>query len=218
MANLKNTDINDVNFLEIPNGSQGSRPTSPQDGYIFFNTTTDKFEVYSNGNWTSFSTTENLKGGSTSAFVTPLVDITNVNRNISFTRFDVFSVSPEINQGNFSVTNREITVPHTGAYKINVQIRYQLGSTNLNGGTVDYRPKVQFKIAYGNQLDSIRANQVYIRAGGGHEDSSVTQTQVKRLAAGTTIQLYFASGNDFYRRACDIIGNLSYISIQHLGA
>lgn len=218
MAILKNTNIDSTGFLDIASGITSERPSNPQTGSLFYNTSDNVLEIYANGAWKQTAITDQIKGGQTSCFFTSMQNSANVNRNTGFTRFDVFNTNPVINQGGFQVTNREITIPYSGVYKIAVHVHYQLGSGGNNGGSYDYRPKVRFKIAFGNQLDTITAQQAYIRNASGHGDSSVIQSQVRRLAEGTTIQLYFASGNSTYRRACDIVGEYSGINIIHLGA
>jgi hypothetical protein len=49
MASLKNLTINDTGFIGLPTGSTGERP-SPSNGYVRYNTTLGRPEVYVN-NW-----------------------------------------------------------------------------------------------------------------------------------------------------------------------
>lgn len=51
MASIKDTDINDTGFLQLPVGTTAERPSSPSDGYIRYNTTLGFVEYYKNGNW-----------------------------------------------------------------------------------------------------------------------------------------------------------------------
>jgi len=51
MANLKNTEINDTGFLQLPAGTTSQRPSSPTNGDIRFNTTLSIIEVYDEGRW-----------------------------------------------------------------------------------------------------------------------------------------------------------------------
>lgn len=46
MATLKNTTIDDIGFLQLPSGTTGERPVSPQNGMIRFNTTLNQVEFY----------------------------------------------------------------------------------------------------------------------------------------------------------------------------
>lgn len=54
MAILKNTEINDVGFLQLPAGTTNQRPSSPANGSFRFNTDIGNIEVYENGKWSSF--------------------------------------------------------------------------------------------------------------------------------------------------------------------
>ena len=49
MANLKNTTINDTGFLQLQKGTTAQRPSSPQNGYMRFNTDENNVEAYING-------------------------------------------------------------------------------------------------------------------------------------------------------------------------
>lgn len=51
MANLQSLDINDTGFIEIPRGTTSQRPANPQVGYIRFNTSIGKIEVYNGNSW-----------------------------------------------------------------------------------------------------------------------------------------------------------------------
>lgn len=52
MANLKNLTINDTGFLQTASGTTGERPTATN-GDLRYNSTTEKHEVYTNGEWRS---------------------------------------------------------------------------------------------------------------------------------------------------------------------
>jgi len=51
MANLKNTNIDDTGFLELPSGTEAERPSNPQTGMIRFNTDIQLVEVYDGIEW-----------------------------------------------------------------------------------------------------------------------------------------------------------------------
>jgi hypothetical protein len=51
MAILKNTNIDDVNFLRLPAGTTAERPADPQAGMTRFNTTTNTSEFYTGTTW-----------------------------------------------------------------------------------------------------------------------------------------------------------------------
>lgn len=53
MAILKNTDVYESNFLEIPSGTTLERPADPQAGYIRFNTDFNIIEYFNGNNWIS---------------------------------------------------------------------------------------------------------------------------------------------------------------------
>ena len=53
MAQLKNTNIDDVGFIQMPTGTSGQRPDPPEEGYIRFNTDINKVEFY-DGEWKTF--------------------------------------------------------------------------------------------------------------------------------------------------------------------
>jgi hypothetical protein len=55
MATLKNTSINDTGFLKLPTGTTAERP-SPSTGYLRYNTTLNRPEVYYNSNWANVAT------------------------------------------------------------------------------------------------------------------------------------------------------------------
>ena len=51
MAILKNTTINDNEFLRLPSGTTAQRPPSPSTGMIRFNTSINLYEIYSGTSW-----------------------------------------------------------------------------------------------------------------------------------------------------------------------
>lgn len=51
MANLQSLIINDTGFIKIPHGTTSQRPANPQTGYIRFNTSIGKIEVYNGSGW-----------------------------------------------------------------------------------------------------------------------------------------------------------------------
>lgn len=51
MATLKNTRIDDTGYLRLPRGTTGQRPSSPNVGYIRWNTTLQAVEVYNGTEW-----------------------------------------------------------------------------------------------------------------------------------------------------------------------
>lgn len=51
MATLKNTSIDDINFLQLPVGTTAQRPASPTIGATRYNTSTNKLETYNGSNW-----------------------------------------------------------------------------------------------------------------------------------------------------------------------
>jgi len=59
MASLKNTTINDTGFLQLPNGTDGQRP-SPTNGMMRYNTTSGQMEVYTTA-WRQLSTNYNVE-------------------------------------------------------------------------------------------------------------------------------------------------------------
>jgi hypothetical protein len=44
-------------FFDLPTGTTAQRPSSPNNGYIRFNTTLGTLEIYSGGQWNSLATT-----------------------------------------------------------------------------------------------------------------------------------------------------------------
>ena len=56
MATLKNTTINDTQFLTVPAGTTAQRPASPTLGMWRFNTTLGYLEVYNGSSWVRFGT------------------------------------------------------------------------------------------------------------------------------------------------------------------
>ena len=55
MATFKNVTINDTGFLKLPTGTTAERP-SPSTGYLRYNTTLGRPEVYYNSNWSNVAT------------------------------------------------------------------------------------------------------------------------------------------------------------------
>lgn len=53
MANLKDTEINDVNFFKVPIGNSNQRPNSPEVGMLRYNSETNSFEYYDGNTWIS---------------------------------------------------------------------------------------------------------------------------------------------------------------------
>lgn len=51
MAQLKNTTINDSEFIRVPSGTTAQRPASPQPGMIRYNTTIQRTEFYNGTRW-----------------------------------------------------------------------------------------------------------------------------------------------------------------------
>jgi hypothetical protein len=60
MATLKNTNINDTGYLQLPSGTTAQRPVSPNAGYIRWNTTTSTVELYTGISWIEWETTSPL--------------------------------------------------------------------------------------------------------------------------------------------------------------
>ena len=63
MADLKNTEINDN--LELPSGTTGERPASPQEGQIRYNTDLETVDFYNGSNWRPLSDTHPEATGGT---------------------------------------------------------------------------------------------------------------------------------------------------------
>jgi len=55
MATFKNVTINDTGYLKLPAGTTAERP-SPSTGYLRYNTTLNRPEVYYNSNWANVAT------------------------------------------------------------------------------------------------------------------------------------------------------------------
>ena len=51
MATLKNTNIDDTGYLKLPVGTTAQRPASPSVGYMRWNTTDNRAEVYTGTQW-----------------------------------------------------------------------------------------------------------------------------------------------------------------------
>jgi hypothetical protein len=56
MATLKNTNIDDTGYLQLPSGTTAQRPVSPSAGYMRWNTTIKGVEIYNGDTWTSLIT------------------------------------------------------------------------------------------------------------------------------------------------------------------
>jgi hypothetical protein len=55
MATLKNTNVNDTGFLNLPSGNTLQRPSSPANGAARYNSTTNAVEFYTPGGWVALT-------------------------------------------------------------------------------------------------------------------------------------------------------------------
>jgi len=63
MATLKNTNIDDTGYLQLPSGTTAQRPASPSAGYMRWNTTDNIVEVYNGTYWTRMEIDEYVTDG-----------------------------------------------------------------------------------------------------------------------------------------------------------
>lgn len=72
MATLKNTDINDTGYLQVPAGTTAQRPNPATLGDFRYNTDNDVFELYDGASW------QNLNGASPPEFTTPAGNVATI--------------------------------------------------------------------------------------------------------------------------------------------
>ena len=65
MANLKNTNIDDTGFIELPEGNTAQRPSSPVAGMIRYNTSIEAAEYYDGGDWRTITESNPVGAGGT---------------------------------------------------------------------------------------------------------------------------------------------------------
>lgn len=117
MANFKNTKINDTGHVSLPTGDTASRPASPQNGMLRYNTDFDVVECYRDGKWISMESGVEL-----------------FYEDFSGTSLDTDKwVVTGSSYGNVTVANGECTLVNTGTtnqyFGIRSKIQVPLGAT-----------------------------------------------------------------------------------------
>lgn len=189
-----------VQAVTLPSGTQAQRPSSPTEGQMRYNTDDNEIEYY-NGSWTSIS------GGTsnTVAFKTQTVSNNSVNNSTSFTERNAFNTSPDINQGGFSVTASNITVPESGLYWCTFTIYFSSNSTRTNVG-------IRWSINNVGQNEISASN--YIRDNSGHNTSSTHLTTIYDLSANDQLSLEFRREASSGTVTLETEGSVSIVKIK----
>lgn len=98
MAQFKNTTVDDTGFLQLPVGTTGQRPASPQLNYLRYNTTVGGIERYNGTAWVDFQFEPVAATGGT---------VTDVTRDGVTYRRHVFSYTGATQ--TFTITNQGST-------------------------------------------------------------------------------------------------------------
>lgn len=129
----------------------------------------------------------------------------NVNFG-SFTKGSIFNTSPDVNQGGFSVTSTDITVPEDGIYLCSFNFRISSSSARTN-------TFASWGINDTNQGEY--AASAYIRNASGHDNSSLHCTTIFELSADDELQVYFQ--REANNATTTLIGSSSTVSIIKIG-
>ena len=54
MAQLKNTTVDDTEFLQLPLGTTAQRPQNPEVGYARYNTDLNLIEIFNGSEWDEY--------------------------------------------------------------------------------------------------------------------------------------------------------------------
>jgi hypothetical protein len=105
LADLKNTNVNDTGFLNLPQGNTSQRPVSPTPGTMRFNTQTGVVEFYTTQGWAEL-TSLSISSISPSTYS----GATNTTITITGTGFYAGCAATLINRSNVSFTPGTTTV------------------------------------------------------------------------------------------------------------
>lgn len=130
----------DSNFLLLPSDTTANRPAPAADGMIRYNTTTNKFEGFENGNWINFVSKQShlfRHNGATTQTFTSSITInfgTNVRTDSVYTHAIVGGGSEiTINQSGWYKISYEVTVnDSTGTRRRSTHV-LQVNNTNVPG-------------------------------------------------------------------------------------
>ena len=71
VGSVYDTDSTSTGYFDLPSGTTGQRPASPNTGYIRYNTTTSSLEVYNGSSWVAASAVYDTATSSTGYFQVP---------------------------------------------------------------------------------------------------------------------------------------------------
>lgn len=114
------------------------------------------------------------------------IDNANINDTTTWTSRGIFDTTPVINLGGFSVPNTSsITIPESGTYRCSFNFYIVEPGTDIR-----MNPGARWNINGTNQSEI--AGSSYIRAGSGHQTSSLHLTSVFELSSGDSLAVYWA--------------------------
>lgn len=182
MAELKNTIINDSEFLNLPAGTTSERPTSPEQGMMRFNTTESYVEGYDGSEWVQLGATglyefteATFTPGGSSGTNGP--SLTQARNGLSGTGTNNWKNNTEF----FNTSNgiQLWTVPEDATYRIEAW-GAEGGTTNGGKGA---RMRGDFTLTAGDQL-KILVGQRGNNTGGGGGSFVATDSDTPLLVAG----------------------------------
>ena len=197
--------------------------TSPAQGDFYITTDTGDGYVWNGSSWDNVGAIRGPEGStgpqgpqgpafSATQFKTKLTSDATINTgSISvFIQKSVIDTSTTFNNGGYSVSSSDITVPDDGIYQVTFNCFMNLPSTaNVQ------RPSVGVQIALNGSEQGEIAAMGYIRDSAGHEETTVALTTLLDLTSGDTIGLMFArlanSGT------VNLVGENSAIMIMRVG-
>lgn len=164
-------------FVDIQNDRVGIGSTQP----------TAKLNVVGIVSATSFtgdgSNLTNVPGASAVYIKCPLVSVSTVNNDTSYTNRDVINTTSDFDSGSFTIESDGITVPEAGIYSCSFTCYMTSSVQRANVG-------VKFTIN-GTEQDEIAA-MGYIRNADGHAETSLAMTTLYNLSASDKVNVVFA--------------------------
>ena len=196
MANLQETQINDTGFLQIPVGTTGQRPGSPDIGYLRYNTTESYIEFWDGTDWTPFEGA----GGSALYNFTDATFTSNglqgrTGPSLSQARAGLSGTGTDDWKNNtefFNTTNgiQLWTVPETATYTIEA---VGAGAFNYRQGGNGARLRGTFDLD-GGEVIQILVGQQPTSGGEGSQGGAAGGTFVTRAPHNTNASILVIAG------------------------
>lgn len=158
MADLKNTNIDDEEFLELPSGSTAQRPSNPETGMIRFNTDDNQIEGYDGSNWIPVGVTIRESVNLTDTMSTP-DDTWVTGDTVSYTPF------------NNTPSQQSVTFPVRNGRQFRIRLYGGAGGQIGNPGNYGGRNNGGIYEADVN-LSQFQNQNIYLRLGGAGQNSA----------------------------------------------